>query len=340
MRLHRLLKIETSIMIVIFLLANTASHAQNKNDLKPSFRMVFDNDFMNYKGDGTDRYYTNGLQFQYSYPKKKEQFFASHLLLKTGNDSEQITHWALTQLIFTPDNIQTSKVLYRNRPYAGTLYLTRGRTSFNNTLKLMLHSEINLGVIGPLSLARNAQTFVHKMFHYIHPNGWDNQVKSDVVLNYNIETDKLIFDGGQLQGHALLAARAGSLYNDVSLGFGIKAGKLYTHPYDNHNNDRPAKKNNKAVSEMYFFINGQVKRVLENAVLQGGFIQSLKNNRSDFYHVDGRDMKRIVSTYETGVVINLPKWGFSLSQNFISPEFKTATTQLFGRIGIYRYLTF
>ena len=324
------------VALSIILYGHVVCFAQEENYLRKSFRLTIDNDFLNYRGRGTDRYYTNGLQMEYSYPQKERKFFGSTLLLRPWNDSVNLAHWKITQLMFTPDDISETEILYKNRPYAGALFVTRGFTTFSHALNLSLHSEIDIGLIGPVSFAKNVQTWVHGVIRYNKPKGWDNQIKTDIVLNYNIDLDKQVINGKNFQGNLKLASRAGTLFNDLSIGFGLKAGKLYSCLHGYQDDCMIFKKNKSANSEVYFFSRGQLKFVLGNSLLQGGFIHSFKNGGNDFYHIDEEDMKRIVSVYETGVVINKLKWGFLFSQNFISPEFNMARTQLFGRLSITR----
>jgi len=336
MRKCGFLKIETVLIFSIFLMIDVFSWGQGKKYLNKSFRLTIDNDFLNYRGTGTDHYYTNGVELEFSRFHEKQFFFAGKLLLNTGNDTENIAHWSITQLMFTPDHIRESQVLCNDRSYAGSLYITRGRTSFSSSLNLTLHSEINIGVIGPYSFAKNTQTWMHRIISNPEPQGWNNQIKTDIVLNYNIKVSKQIFNSDKLQGNVQVASRAGTLFNDLNVGFGLSAGKLDAYPHDAQDNCILMKMNKSIKSEIYFFSNGQLKLVLGNSLLQGGFIQSFKNACSDFYHIDEENINRLVSLLESGIVINKFKWSLSLSENFISKEFKTTKTQLFGRIRITR----
>ena len=326
-------------IIILSLLQNTFILAQQERCLKESFRLTLDNDFLNYRGNGTDRYYTNGMQVEYSKQQQNDKFFGAGILLGAGDESENIAQWSLTQIMFTPVNIRDSQVRYHDRPYAGALYLTRGRTTFNNASNLTVHSEINIGLIGPFSFANDVQTWVHRVIEYTKPRGWNNQIKTDIVINYNIDASRQILTGRKLQGDVQLSSRIGTLFNDLAVGFGIKAGKLCQKADAYQNNLAGVAKGNKDCRKMYFFSSAQLKLVLENSLLQGGFIQSFKNGCEDFYHLDESDIKRLLVTYETGVVADLTRWRFSVSENFISAEFKTAKTQLFGRITvIYRFI--
>jgi hypothetical protein len=54
------------ISFVVLLLGTAKVYAQD-DARQQSIRLTWDNDFLNYRGKGTDRYYTNGLQLEYNY---------------------------------------------------------------------------------------------------------------------------------------------------------------------------------------------------------------------------------------------------------------------------------
>ena len=182
MRFFRYWKAEACIAIVIILSGTAICYAQDENYLEKSVRFNIDNDFLNYRGSGTDQDYTSGLQLEFSYLQKKRKFFIDKLLLIAGNDSGNIAHWSLTQLMYTPTDIGDSLIIYHDHPYAATLFMTRGITSYNSALNLALHSEMIMGVIGPFSFGKDVQTWAHKTINDIIPEGWNNQIKTDIVL--------------------------------------------------------------------------------------------------------------------------------------------------------------
>lgn len=57
---------------------------------KHSLRIRWDNDFINLRGDGTDRYYTNDMRVDYFYTKKQKAKFPSSLLLNNSDDNNNI----------------------------------------------------------------------------------------------------------------------------------------------------------------------------------------------------------------------------------------------------------
>jgi hypothetical protein len=96
----------------------------------------------------------------------------------------------LGQNIYTPKNMFTSAMVMTDRPYAGWLYVgaflqRRGLTARGTPV--LDNFELNLGIIGPDSLAEETQTWWHALGGWILPLGWHNQLKSEpgLVLKYD-----------------------------------------------------------------------------------------------------------------------------------------------------------
>ncbi len=165
--------------------------AQQVNE-KHSLRIVWDNDFINLRGDGTDRYYTNGMRIDYFYTKKHKAKFPSSLLLNISDDNNNIYGLGIAQFMFTPKNIAVPEIQYNDRPYSGALYSILSLQSIDKIKKTKVSSEIRLGVLGPMSFAKETQTWAHRVINYTKPEGWNNQVPNDIILNYNISIEKRI----------------------------------------------------------------------------------------------------------------------------------------------------
>lgn len=185
-----------------------------------TWTLVVENDAF---GAKTDKNYTNGLKLQYRADPSWTPLFARGVagtFLGAGPQSEVFTTWALGQSMYTPDNTKTSLPLPDQHPYAGWLYGEMGiHAEDADTLTSL---TLNLGVVGPSSLAEEAQRFVHDIIGSGDPKGWDNQLKdefgailslerrwqfqTDTMLGF--ETD-LIPMAGLSVGNVLTEAQAG-----------------------------------------------------------------------------------------------------------------------------------
>ncbi len=154
---------------------------------------MFENDLF---GD-SDEQYTNGFQLGWMSPDVERYLdadlppalgwtkrLAAHLPFVDLPNSQHNIGLSLGQKIYTPGDTQTRAVVLDDRPYAGWLY---GSVAFlSKTLTRLDTVEVQAGMIGPASLAEDAQKFVHKLRGFDAPKGWDNQLENEpgVALIY------------------------------------------------------------------------------------------------------------------------------------------------------------
>ena len=140
--------------------------------------------FANPWGAHSDRHFTQGLKF--SLLAGEAQFtktttFLDRLLPTFRQpDRQHLGFVLLAQHIYTPGAITNPLPILDDRPYAGWLYSglifqRAGQTAAG--LPQFENWELDLGIVGPPSLAALAQTEVHRA-HFPNdvPLGWDNQL--------------------------------------------------------------------------------------------------------------------------------------------------------------------
>ena len=85
--------------------------------------------------------------------------------------------FSIGQNMFTPADIERRDLITNDRPYAGWLYVS---AAFHNKDYRHLDTvELQAGVVGPLSLAEEAQDLVHELRGIDKANGWDNQLENE-----------------------------------------------------------------------------------------------------------------------------------------------------------------
>lgn len=119
---------------------------------------------------------------------------------------------AIGQIIQTPDDLSRSDLIEDDVPYAGALTLQTTWYAFNDNE--FRGFEVTAGVVGPLSLAEQLQKTEHRLFDNAEPNGWDNQLDTEPVINLNYTRKQKIWRQGNPAGHAFDTAISG----DVGLG--------------------------------------------------------------------------------------------------------------------------
>ncbi len=90
------------------------------------------------------------------------------------------------QSMYTPKDFARTDLIADDRPYAGLLYMglswNRRRNEPGTSLETLDTREITMGVIGPLSLARQSQDLVHDVIGVERFQGWHNQLKNEPAL--------------------------------------------------------------------------------------------------------------------------------------------------------------
>ncbi|MDP1901020.1 MAG: lipid A deacylase LpxR family protein [Rubrivivax sp.] len=90
------------------------------------------------------------------------------------------------QSIYTPNDPLRTDLIADDRPYAGLLYVgmswNRRTHAAHSDTEMLDTREITLGVIGPWSLARQAQNLIHDAVGSERFLGWDHQLKNEPAL--------------------------------------------------------------------------------------------------------------------------------------------------------------
>ncbi|WP_159452648.1 lipid A deacylase LpxR family protein [Pedobacter nyackensis] len=289
----------------------------------------WDDDYINFYGHGTDKAYTNANKFTLFYIKKKpSNLLIERILPKAGDSSLNIFGFGLSQLIFTPNIITNPDFQPDDYPWSGSLYATYSLYSYNEKKKYNLQTELDLGVNGPASLARQAQEIAHRLVSYQQPNGWANQFGNSLVLNLNFRAEKRllyhsnfleVIGGGQLQaGTGINAAAAYAL---------IRIGKM--SPYFQGLMKQYSRPETGSKVQIYFIIKPMLQLVLSNAMLQGG----INASRPAPLLVPGKNgtaptlkyyqpINHIITSYAFGPVLVLNKFSVSSIQTTSTPLMK------------------
>ncbi len=103
------------------------------------------------------------------------------------DDSSAISYnfgFALTQLMYTPEDPESLALIPGERPYAGVLLLGFSLHAMDqNVLNTVAFS---VGTVGRHAYAEETQDFVHSVRGMEKFNGWDNQVPNEPLFNLHL----------------------------------------------------------------------------------------------------------------------------------------------------------
>jgi hypothetical protein len=266
------------------------------------------------------------------YQKKKAPRFPTSLLFPISEQSKNVYSLGITQLMYTPKDISTETIIPNDYPYAGALYIKQALTSYDEENKQRLTTEMYAGVLGPYSYAKESQIFLHRLINYTIPQGWHRQIPTDIIIGYNMRYEKLV---ASLNHTAEIIARletnAGTLFNNASVGFTIRTGKINSFASTASAGFFEGKAGEKRKS-WYLFFHPSGKVVLGNSMLQGGFFSEDKAIKKEIPIASKDRLERIVWEYEYGITVLLNRWGFSFKQKMGSPLLKDTPSQEYGSL--------
>jgi lipid A 3-O-deacylase len=311
--------------LILVLLSGAKSFSQSDTaaipvKLENYISLQYDNDFFS----ATDRYYTQGIVLCFIHPVVRYSPFA-HALIKLNKRALNYYGFHLEQDVFTPKSIRYMEgaIYYGERPFTAVFFMSHSLSSLDGGKKQLLRTRLDLGVIGPAAKGEEEQKGIHKALDNIEPQGWQNQLANDVVLNYTIQYEKGLVSSRYFEGMAAGALRLGTLYTNVGLGLHARFGLL--NPYFNSlglSND-PAKRKHKF--RIYGFAKINARLVGYNATLQGGFFSS------SIYTLPASEVSRLVMDAQGGLVVSYKRLSLEYSKTYTTPEFKMGVDHGWGR---------
>lgn len=237
-----------------------------------------------------DRHYTQGGRFSYLLPTLSEDGFWQHSfdtigyvlpMFRRAPEAHRQLEWiALSQSIFTPDDLSLSVPDPHDRPYAA--WLTTGLDWIQENHGKRLHSfEVLAGVTGPAALGREAQDGFHQGFGFGNAEGWSHQLGNRAAFQVS-------YDYRERLGYALsgnygvdlvpeAGVSLGTVLRYVDAGLTLRFGNALQADYGAER-IRPASNGTayfnphaigKGFLHYYVYLGAQTRRVFYNRFIDG-----------------------------------------------------------------------
>ncbi len=304
-------------------------------DVKPRgyLSLQVENDMF---GNGADRHYTHGTQLSYATAPGQYHWvedLAHHLhMLPRNKELESRVTFSLGQAIFTPADISRLVPDSADRPFAGWLYLSAGLIAEvkrpptpSPLVKRVLHRiEFSAGVVGPASLAKQAQQNVHEWIGAPRPRGWDYQLKNEPALLVSYELQKRYgYDAGYLEFDATPHAGVtlGNVYTLGAAGVTLRIGHDMLDDFGPPR-IRPSTpgaaffEDTKGSLGWYIFAGFEGRGVARNLFLDG----------STFAHGPSVDKRLFVGDAQLGAAVTYGPLRLSFTNIYRTREFKAQKT--------------
>lgn len=324
MRIEPLAMILRVTFIVLLLNSFTSVPAQDGWALS----VFFENDLFS----DTDESYTNGVKLSLVSPDisryadkvpawSKGVVSVLPFVNVLGDDVQKNIGLSLGQSIYTPRDISDSELIPDDRPYAGWLYF--GVAFHSKTERGLDTLELQVGIVGPSSLAEDAQKIVHEVRDLQNPNGWPHQLNHELGLNffydrkYRLITSELSNYGLGYDVIFHSGVSLGNVRTDVNVGIESRVGwnlpKDFGTPTIRPTGNILATNQPKESSlSVYFFAGTEGRAVIHDIFLDG-------NTFEDSHSID---KKHFVGDFSLGVSVRWQDIKLSYAHLVRSREFE------------------
>ena len=233
-------------------------------------------------------------------------------------DNNSGFHYMLSQTMYAPSDLTTSKHIVGDRPYCGMALFGVGHQLLEDEDSPWSHyAELNLGVIGPSAKCKETQRLIHKWLGCKEPMGWDNQLHDEFVVNvqYWLKYNWYICKYVALVPRMGIAA--GTIQDFADIGVDLKIGyniaPVATSPLifsvPQHGSDFLSK------FSCYVFAGVGERYYLYNHILQG----SMFSHKDDGLDVS---IEPFVTEFRCGIVFSYDRFFSSYYCIFRTDEFK------------------
>ena len=284
---------------------------------------------------GTDNNYTNGIKLSWVSANLQDYIndpCLPHWVRQLNRFSERLQPGpydsrnmvvSFGQEMYTPTDKDRRDLIVDDRPYAGWLYMGFAYNARKETE--MDTVEIDIGVVGPASLAHQAQDFIHDLRGIDKFQGWSNQLHNELGLMYVREKKQRVFsytemDRPRMDAITHYGYAIGNVKTYVNSGVEFRIGSYLPNdfgtspirPAADSNAPLPATSSRRLLqSGMHAFVSLDVRAVARNIFLDG-------NTFADSHSVD---KKYLVGDVAAGLVWQWPGVKVTYAQYLRSKEF-------------------
>lgn len=220
-----------AVLVVLSLVAGAARSEDSTHT--EFFTVTLENDLF----AGKDGGYTNGVAVTWAHGGLNEfteknipawiHAVSKDLYISTQPGRQRAVSYMIGQGMQTPSDITVPTLIQDEAPYVGLLAWSASLHAFDDRVADKL--SLTLGIVGPVSGAEAAQTFIHKVVGSDEPKGWDNQIGNEPVFRVGAERlwrlgDRQLGDGTGIDVIGIGEVGVGTLKSDVAAGIGVRFG--------------------------------------------------------------------------------------------------------------------
>ena len=242
-------------------------------------------------------------------------------LFSLNDSNESLEHdflsFSYDWKIYTPKDLESSNIIEDDRPYAGYQYI---KSALHRADMKKLHTlSLQIGFIGPDTKMQQVQNTVHSLIGSTHANGWDHQLKNELIMQLNYSYRRFM----QLDRRSVVLP-------EVGFELGNASAKAYGMLLYRYGNDITDDFGSSLIDDTNYY---KIPRTKPSKKVWRYALQlSLRTNfiARDIF-LDGntiRDSHSVEKNYITGEIgygvdIAYRRWCLSYLRKHLSKEFKT-----------------
>ena len=269
----------------------------------------------------TDVYFTHGMFLQVFTPFLNKDPLNS-LLIPFGKNAKVYHGISIIQNLYTPVE-KSDSIIVTDRPFAAYLLLQNTRVALYQRKRQKVVSTLKFGVIGQPALGEEMQNGIHSLLPTSSRiSGWQNQVKTDLMLNYSAQFEKGIMHDSFFDFDFSVFGNFGVPYTNIGGGLNFRIGKF---------NDYFAalELSKQSKWQYYFSFNSNLKYVAYDATLQGGLF-----NKTSVHTIAASDINRFVGRVNIFGNLSFNNFKMKIGAVFITREFETGLSHKWGVLSI------
>lgn len=297
--------------IATIMLFTPFSYASDEIDF---FSFTFENDAF-VRDDGL---YTGGLIATWGYDdveRLDEQtlpdwlaYLAQKSYLNTQRDKHYAISYSIAHLIQTAIEVKVEELIEEDAPYVGMFAWESELTTYDESTIDRL--SLVLGMVGPAGGGEYVQKVVHEVIGASEPQGWDNQIGNEFIINLQGERSWRVYDKTlESSEFDIITGRHGEIGNlrsDVGIGVGIRWGRGLQNNFSSVS-AFPAQKINSAHNSpdgWYVFANTSAYYVANDIFIDGNTFQ--ESHSVDLIHLQyGASFGVMANIYNWNIVYTL-----------------------------------
>jgi hypothetical protein len=289
------------------------------------FAIQTDND--GYLGQGSDRYYTNGIFFYYR-----------KALTPGGDLQNKVLGFETGQKMYNAQSGYVPNASYVDRPFAAYSYV-------GSTLNFLYKNESNIklsaqiGIVGPAAGGEPIQKFIHNTFGFYALNGWQYQIRNNVELNLGAEYNKLLARASWIDVSLTSYANLGNGFTGAGLGPLVRLGN-FNQLFNSVSTQSTVSAKDQTgllhAHEIFFYYKPQINAVVYDATIQGSLFN--KNHDPNSQEIT-LDKKPFVLSNQVGVAFTTSRFTFDIAAIFQTRDVKemVQSHQWASITGAYRF---